>query len=91
MAWRVARLDDNGNKFIVAQFDSREEAENRLSQFETKEGHKQTYWVEETPFKGEMETIRLKQRGLFAKETEEANIKGKTIEEKNKKENKAFH
>ncbi len=43
--WALWRLDDNDNRFVVAVFARREEAEAAARAFEA-HGHKQTYWVE---------------------------------------------
>jgi len=43
--WALWRLDDNDNRFLVAVFARREEAEAAVRAFET-HGHKQAYWVE---------------------------------------------
>lgn len=43
--WALLRLDDNGNRFMVAVFPSRHEALAAMRGFEA-HGHKQTYWVE---------------------------------------------
>lgn len=43
--WALWRLDDNDNRFVVAVFARREEAEAVARAFEA-HGHKQTYWVE---------------------------------------------
>lgn len=43
--WRLLRLDDNGNSFVVADYKTRPEALNAQRYYE-KKGHKQTYWVE---------------------------------------------
>jgi hypothetical protein len=48
LRWRVVRLDDNGNTFVVVELPSREDAERRVRELEAR-GHKQTYWVEEVP------------------------------------------
>ena len=45
--WVLWRQDDNGNRDLVAVFDSRAEAEARCEEYERK-GHKQMYWVERT-------------------------------------------
>lgn len=45
MVWRVLRLDDNGNRFVVAQCASEDEAR-RIADAFTARGHKQAYWVE---------------------------------------------
>lgn len=42
--WVLHRLDDNGNRFEVATFPTREAAEAALREYEAR-GHKQTYWV----------------------------------------------
>lgn len=43
--WALWRLDDNGNRFLVAVFACRDEAEAAARAFAV-HGHKQTYWVE---------------------------------------------
>lgn len=43
--WALWRLDDNGNRFLMETFDSRERAEAAARDY-TARGHKQTYWVE---------------------------------------------
>ena len=43
--WRIFRLDDNGNRFVVAECVSEEEAR-RLADAFAARGHKQAYWVE---------------------------------------------
>lgn len=45
MRWALWRLDDNGNRFVVAVFAHRDEAEAAACAFEA-HGHKQSYWVE---------------------------------------------
>ena len=45
MVWQVLRLDDNGNRFIVAEYTSEDEARRIADEF-TARGHKQVYWVE---------------------------------------------
>ena len=45
--WRLLRQDDNGNRFVLATFASRSDAEAQRRAFEAR-GHKQTYWVEPT-------------------------------------------
>jgi hypothetical protein len=42
--WVVWRQDDNGNRFEVARFDSRPEADAVAADFQAR-GHRQTYWV----------------------------------------------
>ncbi len=46
MAWHLWRQDDNGNRFLVDVYPSRERAEARLAEL-TRVPHKQTYWVSE--------------------------------------------
>jgi mannose-6-phosphate isomerase-like protein (cupin superfamily) len=41
--WRVVRVDDNGNHFVVAAGLTREEAAARVTEMES-HGHKQAYW-----------------------------------------------
>lgn len=43
--WALWRLDDNGNRFLMEVFDTREGAEAAAHDF-TARGHKQAYWVE---------------------------------------------
>lgn len=43
--WALWRLDDNGNRFLMETYDSRERAEAAAREY-TARGHKQTYWVE---------------------------------------------
>ena len=43
--WVLWRLDDNGNRFAMAEFDSRERAEAAAREYAAR-GHKQAYWVE---------------------------------------------
>ena len=43
--WALWRLDDNDNRFLVAVFACRDDAEAAVRAFEA-HGHKQTYWVE---------------------------------------------
>ena len=45
--WQLWRQDDNGNRFLVGEFATREAAELRLSEL-TRILHKQTYWICET-------------------------------------------
>ena len=52
MAWQVWRQDDNGNRFLVDTFATKELAEDRIVVL-TQSLHKQTYWVEdEQPMTG---------------------------------------
>lgn len=44
-AWALWRQDDNGNRFLIARFDSAEAAEAEQRRYEAL-GHKQTYWVD---------------------------------------------
>ncbi len=43
--WRVRRVDDNGQVFLVAVAPSEAEARKLARELEAR-GHKQTYWVE---------------------------------------------
>ncbi|WP_068809016.1 hypothetical protein [Thauera phenolivorans] len=43
--WVLWRLDDNDNRFAIAVFARRDEAEAAARTFEA-HGHKQAYWVE---------------------------------------------
>jgi hypothetical protein len=43
--WRLVRQDDNGNRFVMATFTSRAEAEEQRAVYEAR-GHKQLYTVE---------------------------------------------
>lgn len=44
--YQLWRQDDNGNEFLIDAFEIRNEAEEKLAEFEAK-GHKQTYWIVE--------------------------------------------
>ena len=44
-AWELWRQDDNGNRFRIARFASRAQADAEQRRFEAL-GHKQTYWVQ---------------------------------------------
>jgi len=44
MSWQLWRQDDNGNRFMVGDFTSRELAEECLAEL-TRSQHKQTYWI----------------------------------------------
>lgn len=46
--WRLVRLDDNGNAFVVRSDLTRAAAEALAREFEAR-GHKQSYWVEAQP------------------------------------------
>ena len=46
MAWQLWRQDDNGNRFLVDTFATKELAEERILAL-TRSHHKQTYWVSE--------------------------------------------
>jgi IS1 family transposase len=46
--WRLLRLDDNGNSFVVDDYQTYSEALDAQRCYE-KKGHKQTYWVEKNP------------------------------------------
>jgi cell division protein FtsN len=45
LIWALIRQDDNGNRYRVGQYRTREEAESVAGRFEAK-GHKQLYLVE---------------------------------------------
>lgn len=47
-AWELWRQDDNGNRFRIARFGTRESAEAEQRRFEAL-AHKQTYWVRPAP------------------------------------------
>ena len=56
--WRVLRLDDNGNTFLIAQVASELEAHAIAKAFEAR-GHKQTYVVERvTPAEPEAPDVK---------------------------------
>jgi len=44
--WQLKRQDDHGNRYVIADFDSKEAASQMMAEYEAK-GHKQTYWIEE--------------------------------------------
>lgn len=44
MPWQLWRQDDNGNRFLVGEYVTRELAEQRLTEL-TSCQHKQTYWL----------------------------------------------
>ena len=46
MAWHLWRQDDNGNRFLIDTYATRELAEDRIAEL-TRSPHKQTYWVSE--------------------------------------------
>ncbi|SDI74744.1 hypothetical protein [Pseudomonas panipatensis] len=43
--WRLLRLDDNGNRFVMRRGLSQDEAEALARDYQAR-GHKQTYWAE---------------------------------------------
>ena len=43
--WQVIRLNDNGNRYVLAERDSEEEAQRIVDDFMAR-GHRQAYWVE---------------------------------------------
>ena len=47
MTWQVWRQDDNGNRFLVDSFPSRERADRRIAEL-TQGHHKQAYWISES-------------------------------------------
>lgn len=44
-AWRLCRLDDNGNRFVKARRLTQAQADSERARFEAL-GHKQSYWIE---------------------------------------------
>jgi hypothetical protein len=42
---RLWRQDDNGNRFLVASYESRDDAERELARL-ARGAHKQLYWIE---------------------------------------------
>ena len=44
--WQLKRQDDYGNQYVIAIFESKEQASKMMADYEAK-GHKQTYWIEE--------------------------------------------
>jgi hypothetical protein len=46
LVWRLWRQDDNGNRFLVEDFESRVAAEQRMAEL-MRTLHKQTYWISE--------------------------------------------
>ncbi|MEV6791098.1 SPOR domain-containing protein [Streptomyces sp. NPDC051320] len=45
LPWQVIRQDDNGNRYRVGQYATRDEAQ-RIADTLDGRGHKQLYWVE---------------------------------------------
>lgn len=45
MIWQLWRQDDNGNRFLVAEFESHGSADARMEEL-TRSPHKQMYWIE---------------------------------------------
>ncbi|HSA48690.1 MAG TPA: SPOR domain-containing protein [Yinghuangia sp.] len=44
--WQVWRQDDNGARFLIASYDTEDEARTRLARMEATGGHhKQLYWT----------------------------------------------
>lgn len=48
MGWRVMRLDDNANTYVVREDLSEDDARALAAELEQR-GHKQTYWFEPMP------------------------------------------
>lgn len=44
MMWEIWRQDDNGNRFLVDRFPSRQLARDKIEQL-TRSPHKQFYWL----------------------------------------------
>ncbi|QKW08943.1 SPOR domain-containing protein [Streptomyces sp. NA04227] len=51
LSWAVVRQDDNGNRYRVARYATRAEAQRVADQLDAR-GHKQLYWVESTKARG---------------------------------------
>ncbi|MGE0878667.1 MAG: SPOR domain-containing protein [Acidimicrobiia bacterium] len=49
MAWAVVRQDIHGNRFDIAAFAQRSEADDLVRRYESGYPHHQTYFVEERP------------------------------------------
>ena len=47
MSWYLWRQDDNGIKYLVGTYATKEAADDKIAEL-TKCNHKQTYWVSET-------------------------------------------
>jgi hypothetical protein len=45
ISWQLWRQDDHGNKVIIGEYASQQEAERLKQEFEDR-GHRQIYWVE---------------------------------------------
>ncbi|MET9147891.1 MULTISPECIES: SPOR domain-containing protein [unclassified Streptomyces] len=45
LPWLVVRQDDNGNRYRVGRYATRDEAEETVGSLQS-HGHKQLYWVE---------------------------------------------
>lgn len=56
--WQLLRQDDNGQRFVIAEFASEADARRELQKFESLH-HKQTYWIEETQSQTSQSAIRL--------------------------------
>lgn len=50
MMWQVWRQDDNGNRFLVGSYPTRELAQARMDEL-SRSPHRQTYWISEKPGK----------------------------------------
>lgn len=46
MIWQLWRQDDNGVRYLVGTYSSKEEAQEKITEL-TRCHHKQTYWVSE--------------------------------------------
>ena len=55
MTWQLWRQDDNGNRFLLGDFATRELAERRMGEL-TQGHHKQIYWISETCEQGQSDT-----------------------------------
>jgi len=55
MIWQLWRQDDNGNRFLVGGFATREQAELRMAGLSSGL-HKQIYWISKTCEQGQSDT-----------------------------------
>jgi hypothetical protein len=55
MTWQLWRQDDNGIRFVVGDFATRELAESKMAEL-ARGRHKQIYWISEAREHGESDT-----------------------------------
>ncbi|NVN92061.1 MAG: SPOR domain-containing protein [Desulfuromonadales bacterium] len=55
MTWQLWRQDDNGNRFLVGDFETRELAERKMAGL-ARGHHKQIYWISNTCEQGDADT-----------------------------------